>query len=78
MQASIIQIGNSKGIRFNKMLIEKYKLKDKVEITLEKDCIVIRPVAAPRQGWENSFKEMHTNGDDQLLIDDVFDDETWE
>jgi antitoxin MazE len=78
MQASIIQIGNSKGIRFNKMLIEKYQLHDKVELILEKDCIIIKPVAQPRQGWEQAFKEMHTNGDDQLLIDDVFEDETWD
>lgn len=29
----------------------------------------------PRNGWEKAFKEMHDNGDDQLLIDDTFDDE---
>jgi antitoxin MazE len=29
----------------------------------------------PREGWEQAFKEMHENGDDELLIDDVFLDE---
>jgi antitoxin MazE len=78
MQTSIIQIGNSKGIRLNKMLLEKYQIQDKVELILEKDCIIIKPVGKPRQGWEQAFKEMHANGDDQLLIDDVFEDESWD
>jgi hypothetical protein len=28
-----------------------------------------------RTGWAEAAKEMHQCGDDQLLIDDVFDDE---
>jgi antitoxin MazE len=78
MQTSIIQIGNSKGIRLNKMLLEKYAIQDKVELILEEDCIIIKPVRTPRQGWDEAFKEMHANGDDQLLIDDVFEDENWD
>lgn len=78
MQTSIIQIGNSKGIRLNKMLLEKYQIGDKVELILEEDCIILKPISKPRQGWEQAFKEMHANGDDQLLIDDVFEDESWD
>ncbi len=78
MQTAVVQIGNSRGIRLNKMLLEKYQIGDKVELILEKDHIIIKPVGKPRQGWEAAFKEMHENGDDQLLIGDVFDDETWE
>jgi len=25
-----------------------------------------------REGWDVAYKEMHENGDDQILIDDVF------
>lgn len=32
----------------------------------------------PRKDWAKAFEEMHKNGDDKLLIDDVFDDETFE
>lgn len=32
----------------------------------------------PRKDWGKAFEEMHKNGDDKLLIDDVFDDETFE
>lgn len=36
MDVSLVKIGNSKGIRLNKTLIEKYNLKETVELTLEK------------------------------------------
>jgi len=36
---------------------------------------LLKPIEEPRLGWEESFREMRENGDDQLLIDDVFDDE---
>ena len=60
------------------MLLEKYQIGDKVELILEKDHVILKPVSKPRQGWEQAFKEMHENGDDRLLIDDVFEDETWD
>ncbi len=78
MEVSIIKIGNSKGFRLSKTLLEKYNIKDKVELILEKGRIIIKPVGTPRQGWENAFKEMHENGDDKLLFDDVFEDENLE
>lgn len=78
MELSIINIGNSKGIRLSKTILEKYKIQDKIELILEKDFIVLKPKAEPRKNWEKAFQEMHKNGDDQLLIDDVFDDENFE
>ena len=78
MDVSIISIGNSKGIRLTKTLLEKYNIKDKIELILEKDFIILKPVATPREGWENAFKEMHREGEDSLLVDDVFDDENLE
>ncbi|MCF6171268.1 MAG: AbrB/MazE/SpoVT family DNA-binding domain-containing protein [Bacteroidales bacterium] len=78
MELSIIQIGNSKGFRLSKTLIEKYNIKDKVELILEKEHIILKPIASPRKGWEEAFKEMNENGDDQLLFNDVFDAENFE
>ena len=78
MQVSLIKIGNSKGIRLSKTLIEKYNLRDTVELILEKGQIIIKPSSKPRKGWEKAFKEMAEKGDDQLLFDDVFDDENLE
>ena len=78
MEVSIIKIGNSKGFRLSKTLLEKYNIKDKVELILEKSHIIIKPLSNPRKGWDRAFKEMHDNGDDKLLFNDVFDDENLE
>ena len=78
MELSIINIGNSKGIRLSKTVLEKYNIQDKIELILEKGYIILKPKAEPRKNWEKAFQEMHKNGDDQLLIDDVFDDENFE
>ncbi|WP_425389781.1 AbrB/MazE/SpoVT family DNA-binding domain-containing protein [Ekhidna sp.] len=78
MEASIIQIGNSKGLRLNKQLLEQYQISDKVEMILEKDQIILRPIKKVREGWEDAFKKMGANSDDQQLIDDVFEDEEFE
>ncbi len=78
MDISVIPIGNSKGIRLTKTLIEKYNIKDTVELILENDCIILKAKSTPRKGWEKSFKKMHENGDDKLLMTDVFKDEHFE
>lgn len=78
MDIPIVYIGNSKGIRLPKTLLEKYNITDKVELILEKGYIIIKPKTQPRQGWEKTFEKMHKNGDDNLLINDVFEDENFE
>ena len=78
MEVSVIKIGNSKGIRLSKTLLEKYNIQDTVEVILEKGQIVIKPLSRPRKGWEKAFKRMSENGDDRLLINEVFDDENLE
>ncbi|MBO0321394.1 AbrB/MazE/SpoVT family DNA-binding domain-containing protein [Muricauda sp. CAU 1633] len=78
MEASIIKIGNSKGLRLSKTILEKYNIKDKVELILEKGQIILKPIPSPRKNWEKEFKRMSENGDDKLLMNDVFDDENLE
>jgi len=77
MRLAVVSIGNSKGIRIPKTILDKYKIGDSVEVEMREDGIVLKPVHKPREGWEESFRQMHENGDDRLLIPDVFDDETW-
>lgn len=78
METSIIKIGNSKGLRLSKTILEKYNIKEKVEIILEKGQIIIRPIEKPRKNWEIEFKKMRLNDDDRLLMNDVFEDENLE
>ena len=78
MEVAVIKIGNSKGIRLSKTLLDKYNIKESVDLIFEKGQIVIKPILKPRKGWEKAFREMNENGDDKLLMDDVFDDESLE
>ena len=78
MEVSIIQIGNSRGLRLSKSILDRYDIKDKVELILEEGQIILKPVEQPRKGWDKAFKKMHENGDDQLLLDDVFGDESFD
>ncbi len=75
MQVRVIRIGNSRGIRLSKTILQKYDIQDNVELILEDEQIVVKPTSMARQGWNEAFKKMHLEGDDQLLIDDVFADE---
>lgn len=59
-------------------MLEKYNIKDKVELILEKGHMIIKPISSPRKEWETAFKEMHENGDDHLLFNDVFENENLE
>jgi antitoxin MazE len=82
IKVKIVQIGNSKGIRLSKSLLEQYSLKDEVILEAKKDSIVIRPAANPRAGWEKSFESMRLRGDDVLLDEGAgpetdWDDEEW-
>jgi antitoxin MazE len=75
MEVSVVKIGNSKGIRFSKTIIERYNIRDTVDLILDKGQIIIKPLTSPRKGWEKAFMDMHANDDDKLLIPDVFEDE---
>lgn len=78
METPIVKIGNSKGLRLSKTIIEKYNIKDKVELIFEKGHIILKPIESPRKNWEKQFKKMAESGDDALLINDVFEDENLE
>jgi antitoxin MazE len=78
MEVSVVKIGNSRGIRFRKTILERYNIRDTVEMILDKGHIIIKPLAKPRKGWDKAFIEMHANGDDKLIIPDIFEEENLE
>jgi len=74
MRANIISIGNSKGIRIPQVLLKQLDFQDQVNLEVEEDGIVIKPIKGkPREGWEKAFKLMHERNEDTLLIDEKVD-----
>jgi antitoxin MazE len=83
MRARVVKIGNSKGIRIPKPLLEQTGITNDVDLEVENNRIIIRPVASPRSGWENAFRTMAEKGDDALVIGDEdishsWDEEEWQ
>ena len=83
MRARVVRIGNSQGIRIPKPLLEQTGIADDVELEVEKNQIIIRPVPNPREGWDNAFKTMAQKSDDTLIYGDEnishsWDEEEWQ
>ena len=55
MEVSVIKIGNSRGIRFSKSIIERYNIRDTVEMILDKGHIIIKPISGPRRDWDRKI-----------------------
>lgn len=77
MHAEIISIGNSKGIRIPKAILKQCKIKHKVTLAIKNHSLIITPSEEIRAGWEESFKIMAKNGDDNLLDKDVI-EHSWD
>ena len=67
MKARIVRIGNSRGVRIPKPLIEETGLDGEVEIRVKDNSLVISPLSRPREGWSDAFESMATSGDDTLV-----------
>ena len=72
MVTNIIQIGNSKGIILPSEILKQLRLslKSAVSISLDGNNIVIKGTTTAGMG--GSCQTCHENGDDELLIPDVF------
>ncbi|NOT04243.1 MAG: AbrB/MazE/SpoVT family DNA-binding domain-containing protein [Anaerolineales bacterium] len=67
VRTQIVKIGNSRGVRLPKLLIDQMGFDNEVEILVQRGQLVLRPVALPRRGWDEQFKAMAKNGDDRLI-----------
>ncbi len=71
MKIKIVPIGNSRGIRIPKALLQQCRLCQTVEIEARPDGLLIRPSERPRKGWDVAFQAMAQAGDDRPLDDRV-------
>lgn len=81
MKTELVRIGNSRGIRIPKPLIEQCGLGQTVELQVANDCLIISPERQPRQGWDDAFRASGQAGHDELLLEvtepDEFDHKEW-
>ena len=82
VKTSIVKIGNSRGIRIPKVLLEQTGMTEQVEIEARAHQLVLRPIVkSARQGWDEKFRQMASNEDDALLDENIpsqWDEEEWQ
>ena len=79
MIVSVVQIGNSRGIRLPKRILSELNIKDNVELIINEDKLIIKAVEKkPRQGWSEAFAKMPVDKADKLLLPDNMDNEIFE
>lgn len=81
VKTHLIRIGNSRGIRVPKALLEQAQLSDEVELRAEPGRLVVKSTHRPRQGWQEAARRMRASGDDRLLDEPTptrFEAEEWQ
>ncbi len=78
MKATVIRIGNSRGVRIPKVLLEQCRLRDTVELEVDGGHLIIRPAEQVRSGWDDAFRKMAEQGDDALLDRDSLAPTRWD
>ena len=84
MKTKVVKIGNSRGIRIPKSLIDESGLKSEVDLEVIDGQIIIKSISQSRESWDSAFKKMAKNKDDSLLDSvtltqqSTWDKEEWE
>jgi antitoxin MazE len=80
VKTRLVRIGNSRGVRLPKPLIEEAGLTEEVELRVRDGAIVIAAMTAPRSGWAQAARELRARDEDKLLEPPTptrFDEEEW-
>lgn len=67
MKTKIIRIGNSRGIRIPKPLLEQAGLGEEVELRVVDSGLFIEGTPCPRTGWSQAAQSLHKRGEDRLI-----------
>ena len=81
MRTRLVRIGNSRGVRLPRAIIEQAGLTDEIEMGVRDGAIVIARVTSARSGWADAARQMRERNEDQLLDSPTptrFDEKEWQ
>jgi antitoxin MazE len=80
MRARLVKIGNSRGLRLAKPLLEQAGLSDEVDIQVAPGLLTIRPVTRARAGWAEAAAAAAVPPEGLLEAPSAtcFDDDEWQ
>ena len=68
-EVKLIAIGNSRGIRLPKSLIDKYGWDDRLVLEEAEDSIVLRGIDTHKLSWEETYRAMSAEAEDWSDMD---------
>lgn len=77
----IVRIGNSRGIRVPKTLLDHAQLPEEVELQAEPGRLIVRAARQPRADWAEAARRMRDRNDDRLILEPAatrFDRDEWQ
>jgi antitoxin MazE len=57
MKLKLVHIGNSRGIRLPKAVIEQCGLSGDIDLEVSEGQVILRPARRPRTGWAEAFRK---------------------
>lgn len=75
MRVDIVRIGNSRGVRLPKAILDQCGFKEQAELEVRDGELCLRPIRRAREGWDEAFaKAVAAEGQDDLLMGDISND----
>lgn len=78
IRAKVVRVGNSRGIRIPKPLLDQCGIEGPVELSVRNGSLLVRPLKPRRQGWEKAFRRMAERKDDAVLDPGVSGTSEWD
>ncbi len=57
MKVHLVQIGNSRGVRIPKPILEQCGFENDADLEVKRGSIILSPISSPRQGWREAIEE---------------------
>ena len=80
MRTQLVRIGNSRGVRLPKTVIDEVGLTDEIDLRVEDRCVVIAPLHVPRSGWADAAQRLRADSKGLLVgyAPTRFDEDEWQ
>jgi len=69
IELKVVAIGNSRGVRLPKAVLDKYAIKEELVLEERADGLLLRSRSDKRLSWEDTFKDMAKEREDWSDLD---------
>ena len=74
LEFKVVRIGNSRGVRLPKTVLDKYAIRDAVVVEQREEGLLLRSKRDRRLSWDDTFKAMAQEREDWSDLDGTLND----